>query len=163
VRPSGLVASARGEAPAIVVVVSVGAAAAGHRERHEGARGLRCEDDVRRFVADEDRAGDAHRGEVDDADRVRDLVDDPRVTIRARAHRDGINADRDRAAAHGEAADQVEHFKLTIRGVDGEERGAVGRHLNRVGLRRLEVREVPRLREGGRCGKQAESQAREGG
>ena len=58
------------------------------------------EDDVARLVADEQRAHDARRvaGDVDDADAVGEVVDDPHLAGAARRDRDRLEADRHRVA-----------------------------------------------------------------
>ena len=134
-----------------------------NRQRDERLCRLRGEHDVRGFVADENGSGYAHGREVDHAERVGDLVDDPGLGVVARAHAHWIDADLHRSAAHRKSAHEVEDLQLTVGGVDREQRGAVWRDVDRMHLWRLEVHERAGLAErGGRkCGRNTDVGNRE--
>ena len=95
----------------------------------EGAVGLRAgEDDVARLVADQQRAHDARRigGDVDDADAVGQMVDDPHLAV-------GARRDRHRLEAHGHGPDvgqaagrDAEDLQAIIGRIRHEQARAVG-------------------------------------
>ncbi|HXR44841.1 MAG TPA: hypothetical protein VN759_08545, partial [Pseudolysinimonas sp.] len=110
------------------------------------------EDDVARLVADEERALDgASRGgviELDDADAVREVVDDPDLAVRAGGDGDRLEADRDRGGADELALLDAKDLEPVVGRVDGEQELLVGRDRERSHLSALEGRE---LRGGGLC------------
>jgi hypothetical protein len=108
------------------------------RHRHEGA--ARGEDDVGRLVADEERA--RHRAEiqVDDADRVREAVDHPRLAVGPRDDGDRLEADRDRLLGHEPAVPRDrEDLEEGVRGVDREQPAAGRGQVDGMDVGRLEV------------------------
>ena len=116
------------------------------------------EDDVARFIADEERArherhpgfarpGTRQRLRVDDADRIREMVDDPGFGRIA-------DCDGDRFQAHGDGgcvregagiADR-EDLEPVVGRVDGVEHAPVGRQRHGTHGARLERDEVGRVR-----------------
>ena len=94
-------------------------------ERNKRARRLRGEDDVCRFIADIDRAHHAHRWKIHHAHRVGNLIHHPNFAATARAHRDGINSDRDGAATNWQSAHKIKDFELSIGGIHRKQRRAI--------------------------------------
>ena len=75
------------------------------------------EDDVARLVADQQRAHDARRrgGDVDDADAVGEVVDDPHLAVGARRDRDRLHAHRHgKPRARAAACADVEDLELSV-------------------------------------------------
>ena len=119
-----------------------------HRERDERLLGRTGEDHVRGLVAHEDGLAHAHRGQVDDAHRVGDLVDHPRLGVAVRADGDRVEAHRHGAALGGDAADHVEDFQARIGRVHRQEHLSVRGQVDRVALRGFPVDEGSALRNG---------------
>ena len=87
------------------------------------------EDDVLRLVADEQRADDVRdaAADVDDADAVGEVVDDPHLAAAAHRHRHRLHAHLDRCATAEPARHDVEDLQRIVRRVGGVERRPVGR------------------------------------
>jgi len=132
-------AHARGRELRVVGVVLPAMRGGDERAATAGAR----EDDVARLVADEQRADHARRrrADVDDRDAVGEMVDDPHLVVRARCHRDGLEADGNRAALRDPARADGEHLETIVRGVDGEETRPVGGEREGPHLAALELDE----------------------
>ena len=111
------------------------------RDRDERAFGHAREDDVGRLVTGRERRHDAHPDEVDDAHRVGDVIDDPRLGRAARTHRHRLDADRHRPRVTevGRVGQDVEDLEPRVGGVHGEEAEPVRRPFERVDMRALEV------------------------
>jgi hypothetical protein len=105
-------------------------------------------DDVPRLVAHQQGTGDARRvtGDVDDADAVGEVVDDPHLGIGPSRDGDRFEADLDGTPVHDAASRDVEQLQPLVRRVDGEESAAVRRECQRPDLPTLERGEG-----GGRC------------
>ena len=99
----------------------------------EGAGWRAREDDVARFIADQQGAHDAGRTvQADHAHAVRQVVDDPDLVVGARGHGHGLQA-------HGHAGEElqtrgrdVEDVERVVRRVDSEQARAVGRLRDRA-------------------------------
>ncbi|WP_434425552.1 hypothetical protein [Nannocystis pusilla] len=81
------------------------------------------EDDVARLVADEQRPRHAigRRGaDIDDADTVRHVIDDPHLGVAAGRHGDRLDADRDRDPVGQARQGDVVDLEPAVRRVDRE-------------------------------------------
>ena len=59
------------------------------------------------------------------------MIDDPDLVVRARGHRDGLHADRDRRDVREAATRDVEDFEPIVGRVDGEQTAPIGGHRDR--------------------------------
>ena len=108
---------------------------------HEGALWRAREDDIARLVAGVQCGAHAARGQVDDADRVRKVVDDPGFGVGAGPHADGIHPHGHAADADRGGAGHIEELEHAVGQVHREQHGAVGRQVDRVDVGRLPVPE----------------------
>jgi hypothetical protein len=113
-------------------VVRVGRVLAAVRAGDEAAIAVGAgEDDVARFVADEEGAHDAGVVavvvELDDADGVGEVVDHPDLAAVAHGDRDGLEADRHRRDGRHAGAANAEDLEPVVRRVDGEQEPAICR------------------------------------
>ncbi len=118
-----------------------GALLAAVRGGDEGARPAGAgEDDVARLVADEEGVDDVRRavGHVDDADAVRDGVDDPDIAVGRDGDGDRIHADGSRAVEGDPARGHVEDVERAVGGVGDEEARPVGGERERAHRAALE-------------------------
>ena len=110
--------------------------------RDERAVAMRAgEDDVARLVAHEQRVDDARVRrvtDVDDAHRVREMVDDPDFTGPAHGHRDGLEPDLDRADRPQARAVDAKDLEPVVGRVRREEEVPVVRDGERTHLEGLE-------------------------
>jgi hypothetical protein len=86
------------------------------------------EDDVARLVADQQRAHDTRWGcaDVDDADAVREVVDDPDLRVRPRRHCDRLQTHLYGAQRRDVAIAHRKELETTVWRVQRQERLAIG-------------------------------------
>ena len=111
------------------------------RDRDEGPLRAAGEDHVGRLVAGVNRGHDVHRGEVDDAHAVGDVVDHPYLGVRSGPHRDRIEPHRNRAGPDQPRGDDREHLEAVVGGVDRQQARPVRRQVERADVRALPVDE----------------------
>ncbi len=100
---------------------------------------LRNEDDVRRLVSDEERSNHGAQGQVDDRNRIRQMIDDPDFGSSACPHGHRLDSDLDLGDAGRLRSGQIEHDEPMIRRVCDEETASVRRELDGVDGRTLEM------------------------
>ncbi len=101
------------------------------------------ENDIGGFVAGLDGADDVSGGNVDDADGIGDVIDDPDFVVVAEADRYGIVADGDGGGGCEGAGAAVdgENFDAGVGRVDGGEGGSVRAEVEGIDVGGLEVDE----------------------
>ena len=80
------------------------------------------EDDVAGFVSDEQRARylGGHGREVNDADTVREMVDDPDLAIGSGCNRHRLHTDRNRVGMREPGRRDIEYLETIVGRIDGE-------------------------------------------
>jgi hypothetical protein len=99
------------------------------RHRDERPRGAARKDRVRRFVAGVQRRRHVQQVQIDDAHGLGDVVDDPRLIVRAGPHRHGIKPDGNRAGVVQTGCGDREDLEPVVRRVHGEQARPVGRQV----------------------------------
>ncbi len=111
------------------------------RAGDEGALGDPREDHVARLVVGRQSRAHSTAVEIDDGDRVADVIDDPRFAVVVGPYADGVDPDRESAQQCEFGPGRVEDLEACVGRVDGEQARAVRRQVERVGVRALPVDE----------------------
>ena len=109
----------------------------------EGAIGT-AEDDIIRFVADEQRANHMGRrgSNIHDAHAIREMIDDPDFARAANGHRHGLHAHGHRGGKSDSRGRNIENLEAIVGNIRHEKPGPVGRKSHGTNRPTLESDEV---------------------
>ena len=114
-----------------------------------GARHIRpqrraVKDHIRRFVQRPQCRAHDLRSQIDDADRVGDLVDDPDFHVGTKTNGDRIQSDRNRSDGRGRASADIEKLDAIVCRVTNGKLRSIGAEVDGVDLGCLEIHERSR-------------------